>query len=92
MSFIKTASNYILIFRKLFHIRCRLKTNNIRTYFRPLLGATFAPNLASWKFSLEIVKNDFCLRGESKQNALFSENVPSKIAPISPMSRIGPEY
>ena len=37
-----------------------------------------------------MVKNDICLGGASKQNALFSENVPPKNAPIPPMSRIGP--
>ena len=52
----------------------------IRAYSRTLLGATFAPTLAPrvsekilW---LEMVKNDFCLGGASKQNGLFSENAP----------------
>ena len=49
-------------------------------YSIPLLGATGAPNLAPWVlekiFLLEMVIDKFCLVGESKQNALFSENVP----------------
>ena len=36
-----------------------------------------------------MVKNEFCLGGASKQNALFSESVPQKIAPMLPMSRMG---
>ena len=67
-----------------------------RAYFRLLLGATFAPNLAPWFLeklsSLEMVKSDFCLWGASKQNDPFSENVPQNIAPMPPMSRIGPDY
>ena len=51
-----------------------------RAYSRTLLGATFAPNLVPWVlekiFSLEKVKNNFCFGNASKQNALFSENVP----------------
>ena len=37
-----------------------------------------------------MVKNDFCLVGASKQNALFSENMPQKNAPMRPMSRTDP--
>ena len=37
-----------------------------------------------------MVKNDICLEGASKQNVLFSENVPQKNAPMPLMSRIGP--
>ena len=58
-----------------------------------MLGATIAPNLVPWLlgkiFLLEMVKNDICLGGESKQNALFSENMLQKNALIPPMSRIG---
>ena len=65
-----------------------------RAYSRPLLGATIATNLVLWVlrkiFSLEMVKNDICLGGASKQNAFFSKNVPQKIAPMPLMSRIGP--
>ena len=39
-----------------------------------------------------MVQNDFCLGGTSKQNDLFAENVPLKIAPMPLMSRIGPVY
>ena len=56
------------------------KAGMVRAYSRPLLGATIAPNLVPWVlekiFSLEMVKNDICLGDESKQNTLFSENVP----------------
>ena len=38
----------------------------------------------------KIVKNNICLGGASKQNALFSENVLPKNAPMPSMSRIGP--
>ena len=66
-----------------------------RAYSRSLFGATFTPNLAPWVlkkiFSLEMVKNNFCLGGASKQN-VFSENVPWKIAAIPPMSKIGPDF
>ena len=34
-------------------------------------------------FSLEMVENDICLGGVSKQNALFSENMPYKKHPCS---------
>ena len=50
------------------------------------------PGVLKKIFSLEMVENDFCLGGASKQNALFSENVPQKDVPMHPMSRIGPEY
>ena len=50
-----------------------------RAYSTHLLGATIAPNLVSWVlkkiFSLDMVKNDICLGGASKQNAYFPENV-----------------
>ena len=46
-----------------------------RANSKPLLGATFAPSLPPCVlekiFSLEMVKNDLCLGGASKQNALF---------------------
>ena len=51
-----------------------------KAYSRPLLGATVTPNLVPWVlkkiFSVEMVKNDIRLGGASKQNALFSENMP----------------
>ena len=51
-----------------------------RAFSWPLLDATIAPNLVPWVlekiFSFEMVKNDICLGGASKPNALFSENVP----------------
>ena len=37
-----------------------------------------------------MVKNDICLGSASKQNDLFSENVPAKKAPMPGMCRIGP--
>ena len=65
-----------------------------RVYSEPLLGVTIAPNLVPLVrrkiFSLEMVKNDFCLVGASKQNALFSEIVPQKNTPMPPMSRADP--
>ena len=52
----------------------------IRAYSRPLFGVTITPNLVPCTlkqiFSLEAVKNVNCLGGESKQNAIFSKNVP----------------
>ena len=54
-------------------------------YFRPLLGATITPNpvpcVLKKIFSLEKVKNYISLGGASKQNALFSKNVPQKMHP-----------
>ena len=65
-----------------------------RASSRPLLSATIAPNLVPWVlekiFSLEMTKNYICLGGASKQNSIFSENVPRKNASMTPMSRIGP--
>ena len=65
-----------------------------RTYSRPLLGATIALNLVHWVsekiVSLEMVKNDMSLGDASKQNSLFSENVPLKKALMPPRSRIAP--
>ena len=56
------------------------KSDAIRAFSRPLLGVTIAPSLVPCVlrkiFSLEMVKNDTCLGGTSKQNALFSENAP----------------
>ena len=37
-----------------------------------------------------MVKNDICLGGVRKQNALFSKNVPQKNAAMPPMTGIGP--
>ena len=59
-----------------------------------LLSATIALNLSHRVlkniFSLEMVKNAICLRGASKQNALFQRMCPPKNVPMPPMSRIGP--
>ena len=67
----------------------------IRAYSRPLLGVTITPNLVPYTlkqiFSLEAVKNVNCLEGASKQNAIFSKNVPQKNAPMPQMSKIGPD-
>ena len=40
--------------------------------------------------SLEIVKNNICLGGGRKQNALFFENCARKDVPMPQMSVIGP--
>ena len=37
-----------------------------------------------------MVKIDICLEGARKQNAIFSESVPPKNAPMRPMFRISP--
>ena len=42
-------------------------------------------------FSFEMVKNDICLGGASKQNAVFFRKCALKSAPMPPMSRIGPD-
>ena len=56
--------------------------NKIRAYSRPLLGAIIAPNLVPWFlekiFLLEVIKNDICFGGASKQNAPFWKNLPQK--------------
>ena len=40
-----------------------------------------------------MVKNDICIWGASKQNVLFSKNVPQKCTPkMYPMFRIGPVH
>ena len=53
-----------------------------RAYSGLLLGTIIAPILVPWFlkkiFSSEMVKNDSCLGGASKQNAFFSENMPQK--------------
>ena len=49
---------------------------------RPLLSATITPNL-------ENVENNICLVDASKQMFLFLKNMPKKIAPMPPASRIG---
>ena len=63
-------------------------------YYRPLLGAIITPNLVPCFlkkiFSLEMVKNDICLGGSSKQNAPFLKKITPKNAPMPLMSRIGP--
>ena len=70
----------------------RLARRIHRIYSKPLLGATITPNLVPWVsrkiFSLEIL-SDICLGRASKQNNLFSENVPPKNAPMPIMFRIG---
>ena len=61
-------------------------------YSKPLSGATIAPNLVSWVlrkiFSLEMVKNDICLGGASKQNVLFSENMSQKKSTIKHQNKM----
>ena len=37
-----------------------------------------------------MLKNNICLGGAGKQNALVSESAPPKNAPMSSISRIGP--
>ena len=72
------------------------KTGYIRTHFRTLLGVSIAsslvPSVFEKIFSLEIVENDICLGGTSKQMPFFprKKNVPPKNAPMPPMFRIGP--
>ena len=57
----------------------------VSAYSRPLLSATIAPNLKPWVlkkiFSLEMIKNDICLGGASKQNAFFHKMCPKKMHP-----------
>ena len=52
-----------------------------------MFGVTFAPNqvptVLKKRFSLEMIKNDICLGGKSKQNASFSGDVPQKTHPCS---------
>ena len=54
--------------------------SNQRAYSRPLLSVTIAPDLVPSVlrkiFWLEMVKNVIRVGGASKQNALFSENMP----------------
>ena len=51
------------------------ESNPSRTFSRPLLGAISASYLVHWFWKkiilLEMVKNDICLGGGSKQIALF---------------------
>ena len=64
-----------------------------RAYSRPF-GCHYRTQSSALSFEKnifsKIVKNNICLGGASKQNALFSENVPPKNAPLPPMPRIGP--
>ena len=50
-----------------------------------LVQLSIAPNLVPWFlkkiFLLEMVKNDICLVGASKQNALFSKKCAPKMQP-----------
>ena len=54
-------------------------------YYRLFLGATVAhslvPQVLKKIFSLEIVKNDICVVGASKQNALFFKTFTQKEHP-----------
>ena len=71
---------------------CLLHDIYFRAYSKLLLGATIAPNLVSWVlrkiFSLEMVKNDICLGGASKQNVLFSENMSQKKSTIKHQNKM----
>ena len=58
-----------------------------------MLGAIIAHNVVPCFlkriFSLEMVKNDICLGGSSKQNATFLKKIAAKNAPMPLMPRIG---
>ena len=79
----------LLLIRKYIYI-------SIRAYSRPLLGAIIAPNIAPWVFkkvfSFEMIKNNICLGGKSKQSAFFFEKCAPKNTPMPPLSRIGSVY
>ena len=54
----------------------------VRAHFKPLLGATIAPNLVPWIFkkifSLEMAKNDIYFGGVSQENDLFFDKCAPK--------------
>ena len=50
------------------------------------------PSVLKKAFSLEIVKNDICLGGASKQHAPLFKNCAPKNVAMPPMSRMGPDY
>ena len=58
------------------------KTGYIRTYFITLLGVSIAsslvPSVFEKIFSLEIVENDICLGGTSKQMPFFQQQQQKK--------------
>ena len=67
----------------------------VRAYSRPLLGVIITPNLMprflKKLFSLEMVKNDICLGGTSKQNVSFLKKFAPKNAHLPLLSKIGPD-
>ena len=75
------------------------KTGYIRTHFITLLGVNIAsslvPSVFEKIFSLEIVENDICLGGTSKQMPFFQQqqkNVPPENAPMPPIFRMFRPY
>ena len=65
-----------------------------RVYSRPLLVVTITPNLSPLSFETNIFirnsKNNICLRGAGKQNALFFKKCAPKNVPMPLMFRIDP--
>ena len=61
------------------------KTGYIRTHFITLLGVSTASSLVPSVFekiiSLEIVENDICLGGTSKQMPFFQQQQQKKMCP-----------
>ena len=61
------------------------KTGYIRTHFITLLGVSIASSLVPSVFekiiSLEIVENDICLGGTSKQMPFFQQQQQQKMCP-----------
>ena len=61
------------------------KTGYIRTHFITLLGVSNASSLVPSVFekiiSLEVVENDICLRGTSKQMPFFQQQQQKKMCP-----------
>lgn len=61
------------------------KTGYIRTHFITLLGVSIASSLVPSVFekiiSLEIVENDICLGGTSKQMPFFQQQQQKKMCP-----------
>ena len=54
-----------------------------------IIGLNLVPWFLKWIFSSEMVKNNVCLGGASKQNALFQRICPKKHT-HPPMYKIGP--
>ena len=60
-----------------------------RTYSRPFLGVTIAPNLVPWVLK-RIFLNNICLGGANKK-CPFQKMCPKKMHQWLPKSSIGPD-